>query len=60
MLAAGKPALITGVAHRIGAQIVRTLHENGADLIIHYRYSEAHAEAFIATETNEYVTGEIT
>ncbi len=39
MLLAGKSALITGAANRIGAQIARTLHENGANLIIHYRDS---------------------
>ncbi len=31
--------LITGAAQRIGAEIARTLHENGANLIIHYRRS---------------------
>jgi pteridine reductase len=39
MLFVGKSALITGAANRIGAQIARTLHENGANLIIHYRNS---------------------
>ncbi|MCP4494905.1 MAG: pteridine reductase [Gammaproteobacteria bacterium] len=43
MLLAGKSALITGAANRIGAQIARTLHENGANLIIHYRDSAAAA-----------------
>lgn len=36
--------LITGAAHRIGAEIARTLHENGANLIIHYRHSAENAE----------------
>lgn len=35
----GKTALITGAAHRIGAQIARTLHEAGMDLVLHYRSS---------------------
>ncbi len=39
MLLAGKSALITGAANRIGSRIARTLHENGANLIIHYRDS---------------------
>ena len=39
MLLAGKSVLITGAANRIGAQIARTLHESGANLIIHYRHS---------------------
>jgi pteridine reductase len=45
MLLAGKTALVTGAANRIGAQIARTLHQNGANLIIHYRESLANAEA---------------
>ena len=45
MLLAGKTALVTGAANRIGAQIARTLHQNGANLIIHYRQSLDAAEA---------------
>lgn len=51
MLLAQKSALITGAANRIGAQIARTLHENGANLIIHYRNSADAAEA-LAVELN--------
>ena len=40
----GKTALITGAAKRIGAQIARTLHEAGCDIIIHYRSSEHYAK----------------
>jgi len=40
----GKTALITGAAKRIGAQIARTLHEAGCDIIIHYRSSERAAK----------------
>jgi pteridine reductase len=36
---AGKVALITGAAHRIGAQIARTLHGLGMDLALHHRHS---------------------
>ncbi len=46
MLLEGKTALITGAANRLGAQIARTLHQNGANLIIHYRRSAADAKAF--------------
>ena len=39
-----KTALISGGAARIGAQIVRTLHENGYKVIIHYHQSEEIAQ----------------
>ena len=35
----GKVALITGAARRIGAAISRHLHEDGANVVIHYRSS---------------------
>ena len=35
----GKVALITGAARRIGAAIGRHLHEDGANVVIHYRSS---------------------
>lgn len=41
-------ALITGAARRIGAAIARTLHAQGADVAIHYRGSEAAANAVAA------------
>jgi pteridine reductase len=44
----GRLALITGAAHRIGAQIARTLHARGADLALHYRHSEDAAKALKA------------
>ena len=40
-------ALVTGAANRLGAQIARTLHQNGANLIIHYRESESAASALV-------------
>jgi pteridine reductase len=46
-----KSALVTGAANRLGAQIARTLHQNGANLIIHYRNSAAPALA-LAAELN--------
>jgi pteridine reductase len=39
----GKVALITGAAHRIGAEVARRLHAAGADLVLHYRSSEKSA-----------------
>ena len=45
MLLNDKAVLITGAATRLGAEIARTLHENGANLIIHYRRSSAPAAA---------------
>jgi len=35
-----KVILITGAAHRIGAQLARTLHSQGARLVLHYRSSK--------------------
>jgi len=40
---AGKAALVTGGARRIGAAIARRLHAAGAAVLIHYRDSEADA-----------------
>ena len=47
----GKVALVTGAARRIGAAVCRCLHENGADVVIHYRGSAADANA-LADELN--------
>ena len=47
-----KTALITGAAHRIGAQISQTLHKNGFDVIIHYKNSKTAAES-LANELNQ-------
>ncbi|MCP4283071.1 MAG: pteridine reductase [Gammaproteobacteria bacterium] len=40
----GKVALVTGAAHRIGAEIVRQLHRAGMDILLHYHSSSADAE----------------
>jgi pteridine reductase len=45
---AGKVALITGAAHRIGARIARSLHARGMELVLHYRRSETAARALQA------------
>ena len=44
-------ALITGGAHRIGAQIAQTLHAAGANLVLHYRSSKEAAE-LVAQQLN--------
>lgn len=41
---AGKVALVTGAAHRIGATIARLLHAEGMNLVIHYRQSRDAAQ----------------
>jgi len=41
----GKVALITGAARRMGAVIAQHLHQAGADVVIHYRYSAKAAQA---------------
>jgi pteridine reductase len=38
-------ALVTGAAQRLGAEICRTLHARGYNIIIHYRSSQVPAEA---------------
>jgi pteridine reductase len=46
---AGKVALVTGAARRIGSVLVRALHGAGADIVLHYRSSEEEARAIAAT-----------
>jgi len=41
----GKVVLVTGGAKRVGAAIVRRLHREGANLVLHYRGSEREANA---------------
>jgi len=41
----GKVVLVTGGAKRVGAAIVRRLHREGADIMLHYRGSEREANA---------------
>ncbi len=40
----GKSVLITGAAQRIGAVVARTLHAQGANVIVHYRSSAQPAD----------------
>lgn len=48
----GKVALVTGAAKRIGAEIVRALHAEGASVVIHYGHSAADAES-LENELNQ-------
>lgn len=49
---AAKVALVTGAARRIGAEIARTLHEVGMNVILHYHTSEDEALS-LCQELNE-------
>ena len=44
--------LITGAAHRIGATTARLLHENGMNIVLHYRGSREDAQA-VQKELND-------
>jgi pteridine reductase len=46
---AGKVALVTGGARRVGAEIVRRLHAAGADVLVHHHTSVREAAALVAT-----------
>ena len=48
----GKVALVTGASHRIGAEIVRSLHAEGMNIILHYRRSRDAAQK-MQQELNE-------
>jgi pteridine reductase len=48
---AGKAALITGAARRVGATTARALHGAGASIVLHYRSSAEEAQA-LARELN--------
>jgi pteridine reductase len=39
-----KVALITGAARRVGAEIARQLHDEGMNLVLHYRHSKDDAQ----------------
>jgi len=43
----GKVVLVTGAARRIGAAIATTLHQNGANVAVHYRDSSTDADALV-------------
>ncbi|HJS21448.1 MAG TPA: pteridine reductase [Steroidobacteraceae bacterium] len=46
---AGKSALVTGAARRVGAAIASELHAQGANVLIHHRASAAEARALAAS-----------
>ena len=46
---AGRSALVTGAARRVGAAIARELHAQGANVLIHHRASAAEARALAAS-----------
>jgi pteridine reductase len=48
---AGKTALITGAARRVGSTVARTLHSAGANVVLHYR-SSAEDAVELARELN--------
>jgi len=45
---AGKTALVTGAARRVGATIVRVLHGAGANVVVHYHSSAEDAARLVA------------
>ena len=45
---AGKTALVTGAARRVGATIVRVLHGAGANVLVHYHSSAEDATRLVA------------
>jgi pteridine reductase len=57
---AGKVALVTGSARRIGASIARILHANGMNIVLHYNSSEEEANKLCAefnqTRDNSAIT----
>jgi pteridine reductase len=50
---AGKVALITGAARRIGAEIASTLHRAGMDVCLHYNSSDDEANALVKSLNSE-------
>ncbi len=48
-----KVVLITGAAHRIGATTAKLLHQNGMNIVLHYRGSREQAKALQKELNNE-------
>ncbi len=48
----GRVALITGAAKRVGANIARTLHDSGANIVLHFRHASKEAHT-LKDELNE-------
>jgi len=53
-----RSVLVTGAAHRVGASIVKLLHEQGANVVLHYRSSKMAAQK-IADELNAQREGSV-
>ncbi|MEE9352627.1 MAG: pteridine reductase [Thiotrichaceae bacterium] len=49
----GKTVLLTGAARRIGAVVAKTLHQAGADIVIHYRNSSEDAKLLVVELNTE-------
>ena len=56
---AGKAALVTGAARRVGAAIAQALHTAGASVVLHYR-SSAEEAAALAQQLNDARPGSAT
>ncbi len=48
-----KVVLVTGSAHRVGAQIIREMHAHGACIVLHYRHSVDAASKLAENLNNE-------
>src|SRR3954447_1474801 len=48
----GKTVMITGGARRVGAELARTLHAAGANIVLHYRRSSGEATR-LANDLND-------
>ena len=53
-----KTVFITGAGRRLGAALVRDLHDHGMDIVLHYHSSSAEAEA-LAAALNERRAGSV-
>ena len=45
----GQVALLTGAAKRLGAAVGRALHQQGANIVVHYRSSRTQAEQLVSS-----------
>jgi pteridine reductase len=53
---AGKVALITGGARRVGAEMARIFHGAGASVVVHYQRSSKEAESLVAELNSKRAT----
>ena len=59
MTLTGKTVLITGGARRVGATICRCFHQNGANIMLHYRSSQGEAH-LLQSELNQKRANSVT